>query len=209
MQEIERRPLASRTTAWASRVQALLLGTPVTANQISLLGIVFAALGGWALVEAWRSPALLVPAAVCIQLRLLCNMMDGLLAVEGGRGSPTGALYNEVPDRLEDTLLLVGFGYAAGLPVLGFVAAILAVFTAYVRMLGAVQGFPQDFRGPMAKPHRMAALTVGCGVGLIEGLAFGTRDSLEIVLAVVVLGTLGTGLRRLHAIAQKMKARRP
>jgi phosphatidylglycerophosphate synthase len=203
----DRRPLASRQSRWAAATLRVLLGTPVTANQISVIGIFFALIGAAALVTAPRSPALFLLAALCIQLRLVCNLMDGLVAVEGGRGSATGALYNEVPDRLEDSVLLVGFGYAAGLPWLGFTAAILAVFTAYVRAVGASHGFAQDFRGPMAKPQRMAALTLGCGLGLVEILANGTLYSLQAILAVVILGAAITGLRRLGRIADLMKAR--
>ena len=51
-----------------------------------------------------------------MQLRLLCNMLDGMVAVEGGKGSRTGEIYNEVPDRIADPLLLVPAGYAIGLP---------------------------------------------------------------------------------------------
>ena len=46
---------------------------------------------------AWRG--WLVLAALGIQLRLLCNMLDGMVAVEHGRATPVGALYNDVPDR--------------------------------------------------------------------------------------------------------------
>ena len=56
---------------------------------------------------------------LCVQLRLLCNLLDGMVAVEGGRSSPVGALYNEVPDRVADSLLLVALGYAVGIPWLG------------------------------------------------------------------------------------------
>ena len=36
----------------------------------------------------------LIIAAVAIPLRLLCNLFDGMLAVEGGLKSPTWPLYN-------------------------------------------------------------------------------------------------------------------
>jgi phosphatidylglycerophosphate synthase len=208
MPTTDRRPLTSRQSAWAATTQRLLLKTPITANQISLLGILFAALGAWALVEAPRYPWLFLAAALCIQLRLVCNLMDGLVAVEGGRGAPTGALYNEVPDRLEDALLLAGFGWAAGLFWLGLVGGILAVFTAYVRAVGASHGFPQDFRGPMAKPQRMAALTLGCVLGFVEVLVWGSIYSLQVVLAVVVVGAAFTGWRRLRRIASGLEARK-
>ena len=42
------------------------------------------------------------------QYGLLANLLDGLVAVEGGRRSPTGELFNEVPDRVSDVLVLAG-----------------------------------------------------------------------------------------------------
>ena len=55
--------------------------------------------------------------------------LDGLVAVEYGKGSATGALFNEVPDRIADSAVLVGAGYAAtGWVTLGYVAALLALF---------------------------------------------------------------------------------
>jgi phosphatidylglycerophosphate synthase len=86
----------------------------------------------------------------CIQLRLLANMLDGLIAVEGGKKTPTGELYNEIPDRIADVVLLASAGYASQHgplgAALGWCAAVLAVGTAYLRALGARRGRPQDFR---------------------------------------------------------------
>ncbi len=50
-------------------------------------------------------------AALGIQLRLVCNLIDGMVAIEGGMKSPVGGLYNEVPDRIADPLLLIAAGY--------------------------------------------------------------------------------------------------
>jgi phosphatidylglycerophosphate synthase len=56
---------------------------------------------------------------------------------------------------------LVGLGYAAGgVPELGYLAAVGALLTAYVRAVGKAAGAPSVFAGPMAKPHRMALVTV-------------------------------------------------
>ena len=65
-------------------------------------------------------------------------------------------LYNEVPDRVADSLFLVALGYAIGMPWLGWLAALAAAVTAYIRVLGGTFGLAQDFRGPLAKQHRMA-----------------------------------------------------
>ena len=205
----DRRPLASRNTFWAASATRLLLRTPITADHISLLGIVFSALAGWALVVAPTSPWAFLAAAVGIQLRLLCNMLDGLVAVEGRRSSYNGPLFNEVPDRIEDSIIIIAFGYAAGLDWLGYVTALFAIFTAYIRALGGTLGFGQDFRGPMAKPQRMAALTIGCVGAFAEALIAGTQYVPQVALITVAAGALWTAGRRLSAISSQLKARQP
>ncbi|WP_182084024.1 CDP-alcohol phosphatidyltransferase family protein [Aureimonas sp. ME7] len=204
----DRRPLASRGTRWAGGMARALLRTRATPNGISATGILFAAGGGLAFAFAPGHPWLFLLGAFLVQMRLLCNLLDGMVAVEGGRGSPTGALFNEIPDRLEDSVLLIGFGYASGTPELGFVAAILAVLTAYLRAFGASLGLGQDFGGPMAKPQRMAALTIGGVVAFLELVVLHSLYVPTIVLAVVLAGTLWTCLRRTARMARSLEARR-
>ena len=113
-------------------------------------------------------------AAAMIQLRLQCNLYDGMVAIATGRASPVGEIYNDVPDRISDSALFIGAGYAVGSnPTLGYVAALAAMFTAYVRAVGKAGGAKQEFCGPMAKQHRMALLTVAAGYCAFtaEGLA--------------------------------------
>lgn len=201
-----RRPLKSRQTGWASAFTRLLLRTPLTANQISVLGVLISLLGGWAFVAAPGNPWLYLAGALAIQLRLLCNLFDGLVAVEGGRKSAYGPLYNEVPDRIEDSVFLAGFGWAAGLLWLGLAAALLAAVTAYVRALGGTFGFAHDFRGPMAKQQRMAVLTIGAVAACLEALWQGTSWALVVTLALVTAGTAITIVRRVLGIARQLRA---
>ena len=206
-----RRPLKSRSTGWAAAASRAVLATGLTANQVSFLGIVIAAVGAWAMVEGPTRPILFLAAALAIQLRLLANMLDGMVAVEGGRGGPTGAIWNEFPDRIEDSLLLIAGGYAAdpltGL-FLGLVAALLAAICAYVRLLGGTLGQPQDFGGPMAKPHRMAALTLGLLVAFVDRLATGNpfgSQWLMLTLAIIAAGTLLTIVLRLIRLSKALR----
>lgn len=200
-----RRPLASRGTRWARAIASALASSRVTPNQISMVSIVFAALGAWLLVE-WPSPAGLVLAAVCVQLRLACNLFDGMVAIEGGKQSATGALYNELPDRIADSLFIVALGYAIGLPWLGWLGALLAALTAYVRATGGALGFAQDFRGPMAKPHRMAVLTLGCLAAAIEVALAGSLHALLVAAVVIAAGSAITCVTRTRAIAAQLRA---
>ena len=201
----DRRPLASRDTGWARRIASALARSSVTPNQISTVSIAFAALGAWALVDT--RPLALVGAAICVQLRLLCNLIDGMVAIEGGKQSATGALYNEFPDRIADSLFLVALGYACGVPWLGWLAALLAALTAYVRATGGALGLAQDFSGPMAKPHRMAVLTVGCLVGAAEIEWNGTRWTLLAAAVVIAAGSALTCVARALAIARALRGR--
>lgn len=181
--EADRRPLKSRSWPVMGRLALGLARMGVTANQVSVAGLVFGVVaGGLLIASAWYAGAvgpepigrvLLVGAVVFIQLRLLCNLIDGMVAVEGaavGRAgkSAVGVLYNELPDRISDAMALVGAGYAAtGHIGLGWFAAVVAVMTAYVRAVGKAETGVNDFCGPMAKPHRMATLTVACLVAAV------------------------------------------
>ena len=213
---MHRRPLKTRSRPTANALAAWLARRGVRPNQVSYAGVVFALLAGAALVALPHVPtpaqaALLVGAALAIQLRLLSNLLDGLLAVEGGLQSPTGELYNDVPDRFADVLVIVAAGYAIawdwGGP-LGWAAAAAALLTAYVRVLGGALGARQHFLGPMAKPHRMAVLTAACLLSLVElGAAELEGRVLAGALFVVLAGSLATFARRLHLVARELNAR--
>lgn len=198
-----RRPIAARASSWARALSASLARSSITPNQISVISIFFAAVG--AMMLTWGiSPWGLLLAAVCVQLRLLCNLLDGMVAVEGGKQTPTGALYNEFPDRIADSLLIVALGYAAMHPWLGWLGALLAALTAYVRVFGGSSGLAQDFRGPMAKPHRMAVLTVACLVGAAEWRWNGTRHCLLLAASLIAAGSALTCFTRIRAIAGQL-----
>ena len=138
-----RRPLKSRNSRWAPALALALARAGVTANQISVAAVVFAVAGCGAFMSG--NPWLWLVGAGFVQLRLVCNLIDGLVAVEGGKKGRAGDLFNEVPDRAADALFLVGAGMGAGCEVLGWVCAALAIFTAYVRAFGASLGRGQDF----------------------------------------------------------------
>jgi len=210
-----RRPLKTRDTAWAQGLARWLVARRVAPNHISLASLVFAALGAIAMLASpAASPGLraglYLTAALCIQLRLLCNLLDGMVAVEGGLGSRSGDVYNEVPDRIADPLLIVPAGYACALawgPELAWTAGCLALLTAYIRALGGTLGLPQNFQGPMAKPHRMAAMTLGL-IAAAALTAWGLDGwVLLLVLILIVIGAVLTAVRRTRAILAALAAR--
>jgi phosphatidylglycerophosphate synthase len=152
----ERRELRTRNAGWARQLARQLARLGVRPNAVSIASVVCAAGAGICLAtspaaQSDARAALLLAAAALVQLRLLCNLLDGMLAVEQGLATRNGVLYNEIPDRVADVIVLAGAGYAiAGGPTfaqgattgqpwgaeLGWMAAALALFTAYVRVLG-------------------------------------------------------------------------
>jgi phosphatidylglycerophosphate synthase len=134
-------------------------------------------------------------------------LLDGMVAIEGKRQSPTGGLYNEIPDRLADSLFIVALGYAIGSAWLGWFGALAAAVTAYIRVLGGSFGLPQDFRGPMAKQHRMAALTGACVLGAVEWWINGSQWALIAAAWIIAAGSVLTCATRSIAIARQLRAR--
>ena len=212
---VNRRQLKTRSRALPARIAAGLAGARVTPNQVSVLGILFALGAAFAFWAAhgrtgWGGAAMLFAAAAGIQLRLLCNLLDGMLAIEGGLKTSGGELYNEIPDRIADIAILLGAGYAlrdvAWGVSLGWTAALLAVLTAYVRLLGGSLRLKQDFGGPMAKQHRMFTLTLGALIAGVEVLLRGTMWAIAIALVVIVIGAAITFARRTISIARELGA---
>lgn len=211
-----RRPLKSRDTGWARALAAVLAQRGLSPDAVSAFSMVFAAIGCGLFVISggeggWTRSLLLLAAGACVQLRLLANLLDGMVAVEHGRGGPAGPIWNELPDRIADALFLVGAGYGAALAgvwwaeSVGWAAAVLAVLTAYVRELGRGLGQPADFSGPMAKPHRMAALTALCAISVFEHLWAWRGETLAYGLALIALGTAVTAARRVLRLAKRLK----
>ncbi|HEX3369367.1 MAG TPA: CDP-alcohol phosphatidyltransferase family protein [Candidatus Cybelea sp.] len=214
--EPQRRPLATRERGWAKALAQTLNRAGVAPNAISVASLVFAVGAGIALWSTSESNGItraleLLAAAACIQFRLLCNMLDGMVAVEGGRQTRYGEIFNDMPDRFADVAILVGAGYALsgfswGVQ-LGWLAATLAVLTAYVRLLGGAMSTRQYFTGPMAKPHRMAVLTVACVLSTLEPLVDWHGQVLAAGLVVIVIGCLVTLVRRTSQIVSEIGAR--
>jgi phosphatidylglycerophosphate synthase len=169
-----RRPIASRDAGWAKRTAAFLAKKGFSPNFISILSIAFAMISLAAFCLDYFGYGLhlinMVLAIVGIQGRLIMNLLDGMVAVEHNKKSAVGGIFNEVPDRITDTLIIFGVGLltrnmAYGMD-MAYLAIALSIATAYIRTLGASLNCGHFFIGPMAKQHRMALITIGCIVGI-------------------------------------------
>jgi phosphatidylglycerophosphate synthase len=208
--EPHRRPIAARNLAVTGAVADWLIRRSASPDAIYAAGMLAAIVAGCAFAAtSWVEAGaglLWVGGAVLVQFRLLANLFDGMVAVGRGIASPLGELWNEVPDRVSDTAVLVGLGIAGGSWSLGLAAALAAMATAYVRAVGKAAGGPSDFRGPMAKQQRMAIATLvalWCGLAPAAWQVRWNGFTLP-VLALVVITVLSvvTAGRRLAGIAR-------
>ena len=160
-----RRPIADAFRATAHSATRLCVRAGVHPDTISYASIVASA--GAAACFFWSSdvPWLLLVAPLLCYLRLWFNMLDGMVAIASGKASRRGEILNELPDRVSDVLIFVGVAHSglAAVP-LGYWAAILALFTAYIGIFGQAVGAARQFGGVMAKPIRMVTLHVGAWV---------------------------------------------
>ncbi len=198
-----RREVTSRDTKFANRAALWLANMNISPNTISVLSIVFSVL---TLISFYLDSVnylnhliAMVLAVVGVQGRLIMNLLDGMVAIEYNKKSLVGGLYNEVPDRISDTLIIFGAGllvakYKFGMD-LAYFAIILSAFTAYIRTLGASLNSPHFFSGPMAKQHRMALITISCVIGIWYLPIF------YFALIIMNVGLLITCARRLYKIS--------
>ena len=212
MDESDRRPIAARNLGLTQRMAAALVARGASPNGISIAGMLAGLGAGLAVAATARWPDVATPlwllGALLVQARLMANLLDGMVAIGRGVASPVGELFNEVPDRVSDTAVLVGLGVAAESLALGLAAALAAMLTAYVRTTARAAGAPSDFCGPMAKQHRMAivtALAVWCAVAPAR---WSGAEGVLVVLIVITLGSIATAMRRLLRAAAALEAKR-
>lgn len=211
--KLGRRPIPARrlaVTQWIARGMAQRGLTP---NMISAGGLIAGLGAGVALGLTEVFPAgartLWTLTAILVLVRGLANMFDGMVAVEHGKGTPTGIFWNELPDRLSDVALLVGAGYGlGGSPLAGWAAACLALFVTYVRAMGVIAGAPPDFRGPFAKQERMfsvAALALFLAIAPASWRFEWGPESMwgpmAVLLWIMIPGIVWTAIRRLRGAA--------
>ena len=209
-QSKDRRPIPARENPMSKRVAGLFSNAGISADVISILSLVFGISAGVSLAitstqtndRIWWALA-----AILIMLRLLANMFDGMVAVETGKTSAVGELFNELPDRLSDTVIFIGAGFAAASsPYLGFVAVVLSLLVAYVRALGNQMGVTGLFLGPMSKHHRMFTLIAICLFYTFSPISWHLYPLLIWGLWIIILGATVTLFRRVRHIVKEVNS---
>ena len=136
------------------------------------------------------------------------------MALESGKASWRGEILNDLPDRISDVLIFTGVAHSGLCAVIsGYWAAILALLTAYVGMLGQAVGVQREFSGMMSKPWRMVTLHGGAWLTLAlmwragGSIRLGGLTVLDWTCLTVVVGCLETIVVRLVRIFAGLRER--
>ena len=172
----------------------LLVRMGVTANGITLTGLVLTCAAAIALFGNGH----LVAGAIVIALCTLLDLLDGAVARAGDGGSPYGALVDAVSDRVADGVILSSLVwwlvYSEPENRLALVMALSCLVLSQVVSYSKARADAGGLRTPgglMERADRLVLILLGAG---LEGL--GVPWALEIALTVVAVGSLITVLQR-------------
>src|SRR5688572_18592408 len=148
-----RRPIADLFRRTATAAVAFCVHRKIHPDVVSWGSVAAAAIAAGCFIGARWQPWLLIVAPLACYARLWLNMLDGMVALASGRASRRGEIVNELPDRISDILIFAAVAHSGfvTLPAVAYWAALLAVMTAYVGMLGQAVGARREFGGVMAK----------------------------------------------------------
>jgi phosphatidylglycerophosphate synthase len=213
-QPVSRRPIADSLRKTAHLAVRLCIRLNIHPDAISYLSIVSAALAGACFFFAGRWPVLLLVGPAFCYLRLWCNMLDGMVALQGGKASWRGEILNDLPDRISDVLIFVGLAHSTYcLPLGAYWAAIMALLIAYVGVSGQAVGVQREFSGIMSKPWRMVVVHLGAWATWVvlwqkgANVQFASLTVMDWANGVVLVGGIQSIFVRLKRILAALKTK--
>jgi CDP-diacylglycerol---glycerol-3-phosphate 3-phosphatidyltransferase len=171
-------------------LRRVLVARRVAPTAITAAGVAFATASGAAL--GLLRPGVIAGAVVGVLLaaRLACANLDGGVAREAGRQSRSGAVANELGDRLADLAALAGALALAPFSLVA-VAALAASAPSWVALAGAAAGAPRIQGGPVGKTERCVLLVAIAATGWAVAL-----------LVILAAGSVLTAALRLRKVAR-------
>ena len=163
----------------------------VTANEITIVAIVFSLGIGVLFWEASSVPLFFLALPIGLLIRMILNALDGMMAREFGQTSRLGEILNELGDVVSDVFIffpLLKYHPESLYLVVGFI--VLSVLNEFAGVMGKVLGGERRYEGPMGKSDR--ALLVGIyGLLAYFGVHIATYSQVifGIVIALLLLST--------------------
>ena len=156
----------------------------VTANEITVVAIVFSFGIGVLFWEASAVPLFFLALPIGLLVRMILNALDGMMAREFRQTSRLGEVLNEVGDVVSDVFIffpLLKYHPESLYWVVAFI--VLSVLNEFAGVMGKVLGGQRRYEGPMGKSDR--ALLMGI-YGLLAYFSVGIQAYSQVVFAIVI-----------------------
>ena len=156
----------------------------VTANEITVVAIVFSFGIGVLFWEASAVPLFFLALPIGLLVRMILNALDGMMAREFGQTSRLGEVLNEVGDVVSDVFIffpLLKYHSESLYWVVAFI--VLSVLNEFAGVMGKVLGGQRRYEGPMGKSDR--ALLMGI-YGLLAYFGVEIQAYSQVVFAIVI-----------------------
>ncbi len=183
-------------------LERLAIRSGLSADAITLLAVPVAAIGGACLAASGAAPWLLLAVPVLAALRLILNLLDGMVARATGSMHPMGEMWNELGDRLADVLFIGGLAFAPEVDARLVLAAIAAaLLSSYAGITSRAAGASRQYGGVMSKPGRMVVLGIAAPVTFVTG----SWVWLTVAAIVILVGSLITLGQRVVAARAELE----
>ena len=170
-----------------------LIGAGISADAVTVAGVVFAGIGGLGLWLGREGGPWLLLLPLGAFLRTAANALDGWIAQETATTRPIGEVLNETADRVGDVAIFLPVAFVPGVPALLVAGALSAMLvTSFLGMAVKAAGGPRVYTGIMGKPDRMVVM----GAAGIAGMFLEPGDVFTMALWIVVIGAVVTLAQR-------------
>lgn len=165
-------------------------------NTITWMSLPFAIAAGLCLYRADLGWTLLLT-PVFITLRSVCNLLDGMVAIERNMTSPQGEALQDTIDRMADSCTVLGAAFSPiGDMRLGIVAITLMLISSYVGIQKKAVGGTREFGGILGKVDRFFLVSVASvGRFFWQGSVKG-MDAFDILFVLMIIGGAVTIIQR-------------
>jgi CDP-diacylglycerol---glycerol-3-phosphate 3-phosphatidyltransferase len=177
-------------------VAGVLVRSGCTANQITISALVGSLLVGAILMLDDHRPILFALLPVWLLVRMALNTIDGVLAIEFGQKSRTGAVLNEAGDIVSDVALYAPLTSVAPFtPPSVVLIIVLAAVSEFVGMTSSWLNAGRRCEGPFGKSDRAVAFGAIAAWFAIVGSLPAAAAFLMPAFAVLLLATIANRLR--------------
>jgi len=153
--------LKQRAQLWFASEAKMLHKLGLSPNQVSILGIAFAALSAITYWQWERHPLLLILAPLLMLASGLLDALDGALARLYGEATSFGGFFDSLLDRYADAIILCGI-ILGGLTEVswGLAALVGSMLVSYARARAEAAGVKMESVGLAERAERMVLLAL-------------------------------------------------